>query len=87
MGHGLAHSCDARALPGGLALDSGGIEEVFQQGDSDQDVLTKYRIPLSQWRQFRDRLSLMNINAYTLFGNEEGLMETLAYKAIFAKSI
>ena len=62
-------------------------EEVFQQGDSAQDVLTKYRIPLSQWRQFRDRLSLMNINAYTLFGNEEGLMETLAYRAIFAKSI
>jgi len=78
------------AMPGRSRAGSPWVLEeswkVFQQGDSDQDVLTKYRIPLSQWREFRDRLSLMNINAYTLFGNEEGLMETLAYKAIFAKS-
>lgn len=62
-------------------------EEVFQKGDVYQDVLTKYRIPASQRKEFLDRLSLMNITAYTLFGNEEGLMETLAYSAIVRKSL
>jgi len=63
-------------------------EEVFHKGGPvPQDVLTKYRIPFSQWQQVRERLSMMNINAYTLFGNEEGLMEALAYKAIIAKSL
>jgi hypothetical protein len=62
-------------------------EEVFRKGDTNQDVLTKFRIHASKQKEFLDRLSLMNINAYTLFGNEEGLMETLAYKAIIAKSI
>lgn len=62
-------------------------EEVFKKGDPDQDVLVKYRIPLSELRQFLDKLSLMNINAYSLFGSEEGLMETLAYRAIISKSL
>ena len=64
-----------------------GHEEVFKKGDPDQDVLVKYRIPLSEWRQFLDKLSLMNINAYSLFGSEEGLMETLAYRAIINKPL
>ncbi|MCX5734923.1 MAG: FRG domain-containing protein [candidate division NC10 bacterium] len=62
-------------------------EEVFRKGDTNQDVLTKIRIPASKQNEFLDRLSLMNINAYTLFGNEEGLMEALAYKAIVTKSL
>jgi hypothetical protein len=61
-------------------------EEVFQKGDTDQDVLTKYRIPASQRDRFLERLSLMNITAYTLFNNEESLMETLAYSAIVGES-
>jgi hypothetical protein len=62
-------------------------EDVFQRGDPDQDVLTRFRIPMIQWHEFLERLFLMNINAYTLFGTEESLMETLAYSAIVRKSL
>ena len=62
-------------------------EEVFHEGRRDQDVLTKYVIPASECRQCLNRLSLMNINAYSLFGSEEGLMETLAYRAIISESL
>jgi hypothetical protein len=60
-------------------------EEVLRKGDTHQDVLKKYRIPASQRDRFLEGLSLMNISAYTLFGTEDSLMETLAYKAIAAR--
>ena len=62
-------------------------EDVFQKGESDQDVLTKYRIPASQREHFLRRLNLMNINAFSLFDSEESLMETLAYRAIKARCL
>ncbi len=62
-------------------------EEVFQKADAHQDVLVKYRLPRSQRGPFLERLSLMNIDAYTLFGTEDSLMEALAYKAIAAKAL
>ncbi len=57
-------------------------EEAFAQGERNQDILTKYVIPRSERGKFLERLDSMNINAYSLFGNEEGLMEMSAYRAI-----
>ena len=48
-------------------------------------MLTKFTIPRTERPKVLERLSFMNINSYSLFGNEEGLMETLAYKELERK--
>lgn len=48
----------------------------------EQDVLVKYLIPASERDKVLEKLDLMNVNAYSLFGNEEALMDTLAYREI-----
>jgi hypothetical protein len=55
-------------------------EEVFAVGNEYQDLLTKYVMPISEKQTVLKKLDLMNINAYSLFHNEEGLMHTLAIK-------
>jgi len=60
-------------------------EEAFAKDDRDQDILTKYVIPVSERAKVLEKLDLMNVNAYSLFGHEESLMETLAYRAIGKK--
>ena len=48
--------------------------------EADQDRLLKYNIPVGEKRKALALLQQMNINAYSLFGNQEGLMQTLAFK-------
>lgn len=55
-------------------------EKSFQTAMSDQDFLLKITLPGSQKQYFLKKLDQMNINAYSLFGNEEGLMSTLAFR-------
>lgn len=57
-------------------------EEAFAQGNRSQDILTKYVIPGIERAKVLEKLDFMNINAYSLFGHEESLMETLAYRAV-----
>jgi hypothetical protein len=57
-------------------------EEAFLRNDSDQDVLTKFIIPRTERSKVMERLYLMNITAYSLFGSEESLLSTLAYQEI-----
>jgi hypothetical protein len=57
-------------------------ESVFASDDDEQDVLTKYIIPSSERQKVLRELNFMNVNAYSLFGDEDGLMETLAFKEI-----
>lgn len=47
-----------------------------------QDVLIKYILPVSLKNSIIDMLNEMNINAFTLFSNEEGLAKSLALTAI-----
>jgi hypothetical protein len=61
-------------------------EESFQQSECNQDILTKFLIPTSERGKVLARLDLMNINAYSLFGNEDNLMKTLAYREIEARA-
>lgn len=48
----------------------------------DQDILKKYTLPSSERDKVMQNLDQMNINAFSLFGNEEGLMDMLAYREI-----
>ncbi|MEK7802054.1 MAG: FRG domain-containing protein [Pseudomonadota bacterium] len=47
-----------------------------------QDTLTKYKISYNERDKVMAKLDAMNINAFTLFGNEEGLASMLAYREI-----
>ena len=47
-----------------------------------QGKLEKYVLLRTERAKALEKLNLMNISAYSLFGNEESLMETLAYKKI-----
>lgn len=60
-------------------------QEVFNLGKQNQDLLEKYIIPISEKRDFLNRLNLMNINAYSLFGTEEGIMDKLANEEFVIK--
>ena len=52
-----------------------------------QDKLIKYLIPRSERSKVLSKIDFMNINAYSLFINEESLMETLAYQEIERKEL
>ena len=49
------------------------------------NILKKYIIPIKERKIFMRKLDLMNIHAFSLFGNEEGLMSMLAYREIERK--
>jgi hypothetical protein len=57
-------------------------EEAFQRNTGGQDQLINFVLPKSERPPVLEKLNIMNVNAYSLFGNEEGLMETLAYQEI-----
>jgi hypothetical protein len=48
----------------------------------DQDLLQKYILPSSLRHESLDRLDHMNINGFTLFNSEDGLMAALAFREI-----
>lgn len=60
-----------------------GHEEVFTEDNPDQDLLKKYILPSSERKNILKKLDLMNINAYSLLHNEEGLMDTLSIREFF----
>lgn len=57
-------------------------EEAFARKNDEQDILNKFIIPKTERPKVLEKLNMMNINAYSLFGSEERLLETLAYKEI-----
>jgi len=52
------------------------------QDEDEQDVLVKYNIPASEQIKVLRRLDSMNITAYSLFGSESSLMDTLAIREL-----
>lgn len=52
-------------------------EEAIVQDIPEQDLFVKYILPSSERAKVLAKLDLMNINAYSLFGSEEALMDTL----------
>ena len=53
--------------------------------DDGEDILTKYKIPASERQKVLRKLDSMNITAYSLFGSEQSLMETLALREVYLK--
>ncbi len=51
-------------------------EDVFCKGDSEQDVIWKFNIPTAERLKVLLVLDRFNLNAFSLFGSEENLMET-----------
>lgn len=60
-------------------------EDAFARNDDDQDELWKFNIPVSEREKIIRRLEQYNINAFSLFGSEESLMETLAIREIYLR--
>jgi FRG domain-containing protein len=61
-------------------------EKYFSSEDKrDQDYLVKFTLPGLIKHQVLSRLQSMNINAFTLFDNEDSLMDMLAFKEIMEK--
>ena len=53
--------------------------------DEGENILIKYKIPASERQKVLMKLDSMNITAYSLFGSEPSLMETLALREIVLK--
>jgi hypothetical protein len=61
-------------------------EEAFNvneiEGEIRKEMLIKYLIHRAERSKVLSKLDIMNINSYSLFIDEESLMETLAYQNI-----
>jgi len=58
-------------------------ESAFAQKEGPQDILWKFNIPSSERLKALRVLDRYNLNAFSLFGSEESLMETIALREFF----
>jgi len=61
--------------------------EEIGTSDARPCVVEKYVIPMSEQEEVLRRLQLMNINAFSLFGTEAALMESLAIRELFFRDL
>ena len=61
-------------------------QTVFELGDEAQDLLYKITVPASERQKVLAKLDRFNLNAFSLFGSEESLLETLAFRDIDMKA-
>ena len=55
---------------------------VFGEKRGRQDLLWKYELPASEADRVLSELDLSNLNAYSLFGSEDSLFHTLAFREL-----
>jgi hypothetical protein len=60
-------------------------QRVFESSDTDQDFLYKTTLPASERTKVLKCLDRYNLNRFSLFGSEEALMDTLAFREIDLK--
>lgn len=58
-------------------------DDVFDADDPNQDELIKFTLPGSERPTALHRLEIANVNAYSLFGSEESLLEVIAIRQIY----
>lgn len=58
-------------------------DEAIAKNNQDQDKLWKFNIPTSERYKVLSLLEQYNINAFSLFGSEESLMETVSLREIY----
>jgi hypothetical protein len=59
-----------------------GHDSVFLQERRRQDLLLKYELPAAEANAVLSELDLSNVNAYSLFGSDESLLHTLAFREL-----
>ena len=57
-------------------------DKAFSRNDAHQDILIKYTLPSEERDSVLKRLNSMNITSYTLFHDEDGLANSLAFRHI-----
>lgn len=62
-------------------------EDGGYQGENSQDALLKFIVPSSEKPVALEALSTMNITAYSLFATEDSLIESIASKLLYSKSL
>lgn len=62
-------------------------DDTIAEGRDDQDELLKLNIPTSERQKILEKLEQHNVNAFSLLGSEESLMETLSFKEIFFRRL
>lgn len=60
-------------------------QKVAAQNEEEQDLFWKLVLPVTERRKALAHLSLMNINAFSLFGTEDSLAETIATSDIYVQ--
>jgi hypothetical protein len=60
-------------------------ENVVKLANPNQDLMWKFLIPIGERRKALLRLNRMNINAFSLFGSEDSLVETIATSDIYVR--
>jgi hypothetical protein len=60
-------------------------EDVVKLADPNQDLMWKFLIPVDERRKALLHLNRMNINAFSLFGSEDSLVETIAMSEIYVQ--
>ena len=53
-------------------------QDVFDRNENDQDLIGKFNIPVHEREKVLRHLSRMNINAFSLFGSDDSLLEEMA---------
>jgi hypothetical protein len=62
-------------------------QDAFTPDDIHQDALWKLTIPAEERRTALRFLDELNLNAYSLFGSEESLVETLAFRELEVREL
>lgn len=62
-------------------------EEVFRREDEKQDILWKFNIPITERFKILKILNQMNINAFSLFGSEDSLVQSISTNEMIKKSL
>ena len=62
-------------------------EIVFEESDERQDKLWKFNLPKKESRNVIKSLNQMNINAFSLFGTEDSLIESIAINEIINRGL
>jgi hypothetical protein len=57
-------------------------EDVTAKNNPDQDLLWKFNLPVSERPKVLAALNKMNLNAFSLFGTEDSLMDAIAVREI-----
>lgn len=57
-------------------------EDAFATGNEDQDLLWRFTLPRSERKSALRHLDSFNLNAFSLFGSEESLMQTMAIRTL-----